>query len=82
MVLATGSNEGRAGAQWLARAYEYSLHGRSVKLARAADGWMPVLHLKLFHPVDDHYGFSPLEAALFAIDVHNASGRWNKALLG
>lgn len=62
-------------------AYEYSLHGRSVKLARATDGWMPVLHLKLFHPVDDHYGFSPLEAALFAIDVHNASGRWNKALL-
>lgn len=62
-------------------AYEYSVHGRSVTLARAADGWMPVLHLKLFHPVDDHYGFSPLEAAAFAIDVHNASGQWNKALL-
>jgi HK97 family phage portal protein len=42
---------------------------------------MPVLHLKLFNPVDDHYGFSPLEAAAFAIDVHNASGAWNKALL-
>lgn len=62
-------------------AYEYSVHGRSVRLGRAADGWMPVLHLKLFHPVDDHYGFSPLEAASFAIDVHNASGQWNKALL-
>ena len=62
-------------------AYEYSVHGRSVTLARAPDGWMPVLHLKLFHPVDDHYGFSPLEAASFAIDVHNASGQWNKALL-
>ncbi len=42
---------------------------------------MPVLHLKLFHPTDDHYGFSPLEAAAFAIDVHNSSGAWNKALL-
>ena len=62
-------------------AYEYALNGRTVRLSRAADGWMPVLHLKLFHPVDDHYGFSPLEAAMFAIDVHNASGRWNKALL-
>jgi HK97 family phage portal protein len=55
--------------------------GRSVRLAREADGWMPVLHLKLFHPADDHYGFPPMEAAAFAIDVHNASGAWNKALL-
>ena len=62
-------------------AYEYAVHGRTVTLGREADGWMPVLHLKLFHPVDDHYGFSPLEAASFSIDVHNASGQWNKALL-
>ena len=62
-------------------AYEYGLNGRSVTLTRAADGWMPVMHLKLFHPLDDHYGFSPLEAASFSIDVHNASGEWNKALL-
>ena len=39
------------------------------------------LHLKLFHPLDDHYGFAPLEAALMALDTHNAAGRWNKALL-
>jgi HK97 family phage portal protein len=38
-------------------------------------------HLTLFHPVDDHYGFAPLEAALMALDIHNAAGRWNKALL-
>ncbi len=62
-------------------AYEYSVGGRSVRIGREADGWMPVMHLKLFHPTDDHYGFSPLEAASFAIDVHNASGAWNKALL-
>lgn len=62
-------------------AYDYGLEGRSVRIGREADGWMPVMHLKLFHPTDDHYGFSPLEAAAFAIDVHNASGAWNKALL-
>ncbi len=62
-------------------AYEYSVDGRALRIGRAADGWSPVLHLKLFHPADDHYGFSPLEAAAFAIDVHNASGAWNKALL-
>lgn len=38
-------------------------------------------HLALFHPLDDHYGFAPLEAALIALDTHNAAGRWNKALL-
>lgn len=62
-------------------AYEYSVGGRSVRIGREADGWAPVMQLKLFHPTDDHYGFSPLEAAAFAIDVHNASGAWNKALL-
>ena len=39
------------------------------------------LHMTLFHPLDDHYGFPPLEAALTGLDIHNAAGRWNKALL-
>src|SRR5690606_14414407 len=69
---------GRAG--WPS-ADEYSVDGRSLRIGRQADGWMPVMHLKLFNPVDDHYGLSPLEAAAAAIDVHNASGAWNKALL-
>jgi HK97 family phage portal protein len=62
-------------------AYDYAVGGRSVRIGREADGWMPVLHLKLLHPADDHYGLAPLEAAAFAVDVHNASGAWNKALL-
>ena len=37
--------------------------------------------MKLFHPVNDHYGLSPIEAAAAAIDLHNAAARWNKALL-
>lgn len=40
-----------------------------------------ILHLKIFHPGDDHYGLAPLEAAAFSVDTHNAAGRWNKALL-
>jgi phage portal protein BeeE len=24
------------------------------------DGVPPILHLKLFHPADDHYGMSPM----------------------
>lgn len=69
------------GPQGWPQAYDYSVSGRTVRIGEDADGWMPVLHLKLFHPTDDHYGFSPLEAAAFAIDVHNASSAWNKALL-
>jgi HK97 family phage portal protein len=62
-------------------AWEYSVDGRSIRIGRDPGGWMPVMQLKLFHPTDDYYGLSPLEAAAFAIDVHNASGAWNKALL-
>jgi HK97 family phage portal protein len=57
-------------------AFAYQAGGRSVRLVQA-----DVLHLKLFHPVDDHYGLSPLEAAGQAIDLHNAMAGWNKALL-
>ena len=62
-------------------AYDYQAAGRTARIGRDGDGWLPVLHLKLFNPTHDHYGFSPLEAAAFAIDVHNASSAWNKALL-
>jgi HK97 family phage portal protein len=41
----------------------------------------PILHLTAFHPLDDHYGLAPLEAAAVAVDTHNAAARWNKALL-
>ena len=62
-------------------AYDYSVDGRSVVIRREPDGWSPVMQARLFHPTDDHYGYSPLEAASFAIDAHNAAGEWNKALL-
>jgi len=52
---------------------------RVVPLAGAAGGG--ALAMSLFHPLDDHRGFPPLEAALTALDTHNAAGRWNKALL-
>lgn len=69
---------GRAG--W-PEGYEYTVGGRATRLTRRADGWLPVMQLRLFHPTDDHYGLSPLEAAHAAIDVHNAASAWNKALL-
>jgi HK97 family phage portal protein len=57
-------------------AYEYSVGGQSVRLAREQ-----VLHVKMFNPGDDHYGLAPLEAAARSIDTHNAASAWNKAML-
>ena len=37
--------------------------------------------MRLFHPTNDHYGLSPLEAAGTAVDLHNSALSWNKALL-
>lgn len=42
---------------------------------------VPILHVKVFHPQDDHYGLSPLQAAATAIDVHNSAAAWSKSLL-
>ncbi len=69
------------GAQGWPDAYDYTVDTRTVRIGREADGFLPVLHSRLLNPVDDHYGYPPLQAAAFAIDIHNASGAWNKALL-
>ena len=63
-------------------AYEYAVGTQCVRFAiREDDALPPILHLTLFHPADDHYGLSPMEAAATALDIHNAAGAWNKALL-
>ncbi|OLP61847.1 phage portal protein [Xaviernesmea oryzae] len=66
------------GADGWPETYEYRL-GRQVRRYAAADGLF--LHLRLFHPLDDHLGFPPLAAAQTALDLSNAAARWNKALL-
>ncbi len=65
-----------ASANGWAEAFDYSVNGQSVRLAAET-----VLHLKLFNPLNDHYGMSPLEAAQRSIDTHNAAAGWNKAML-
>ena len=62
--------------------FEYAVgHDRRVIAGEVVPGVERVLHLRLFHPIDDHYGLSPIEAAATAVDIHNAASRWNKALL-
>ena len=61
--------------------YEYTACGRTVRFRQDEGAVAPILHLALFHPLDDQYGFAPLEAAQVSLDVHNAASAWNKALL-
>jgi HK97 family phage portal protein len=63
-------------------AYDYTIGTQNIRFAQThGDAMPPILHLTLFHPADDHYGLSPMEAAAIALDIHNAAGAWNKALL-
>ncbi|WP_309621269.1 phage portal protein [Novosphingobium sp.] len=40
-----------------------------------------LIHLKSFHPADDHYGAGCLAAANEAVATHNAAALWNRSLL-
>jgi HK97 family phage portal protein len=60
--------------------YDYAVGARTHRF-RVEGSASPVCHLRSFHPQDDHYGLSPLQAAAAAVDVHNAASRWSKALL-
>ncbi|WP_127111743.1 phage portal protein [Shimia sediminis] len=60
-------------------AYEYKVGAKKHRFDLNAGA--AVCHVKNFHPQDDHYGFSPMQAAAMAVDVHNAASRWSKGLL-
>jgi len=62
-------------------AYEYAVSGQTMRFDQEGPRVRPILHMALFHPLNDHYGLSPLEPAAVGLDLHNAAGIWNKALL-
>ncbi len=62
-------------------AWEHRVGSEVRRITREADGFMAVLHLRLFHPSNDYEGQSPLEAAARAVDIHNAGGAWAKSLI-
>lgn len=49
--------------------------------ARDENGRQRVIHIRLFNPLNDQYGQSPMAVAGDAIDLHNATVGWNKSLL-
>lgn len=62
--------------------WEYSVNGAPKKwTADPIADTSPLMHWKAFNPLDDVYGMSPLQAAAYSVDQHNAAGAWNKSLL-
>ncbi|MEP5154687.1 phage portal protein [Planktotalea sp.] len=61
-------------------AYEYAVGARKHRFD-VSGPVSSICHIKSFHPQDDHYGLSPMQAAATALDVHNSASRWSKALL-
>ncbi|MDR1333388.1 MAG: phage portal protein [Holosporales bacterium] len=62
--------------------YEYSIG----EMSRLFDvdqetGHSNLLHIKLFNPLDDWYGMSPVEVALSSINQHNAIAQQNTSFL-
>jgi HK97 family phage portal protein len=76
MVIKGGSNP-------IPDRYEYVLGGR-VQASYEVDertGFSEVKHVKLFNPLDDFYGLSPMSAAAIEVDQHNMAGKHNINLL-
>jgi len=71
-----------AGADGWPTAFAYKLADRTLTIPLDdEDGWPNLIHLKGFHPADDHYGAGCLAAAEQAVAIHNAASQWNRALL-
>lgn len=63
-------------------AYRYRVGSVESRLtAEDGAGRTQVVHIRGFHPLDDHYGLGCLSAAREAVAVHNAATRWNRSLL-
>ena len=62
--------------------YEYKPDSEAVTYrVDPLTGRSQVLHLKSFNPLNPWVGMSPMLAAAYAVDIHNAGQRWNKRLL-
>lgn len=60
--------------------YKISSHEKFFSIS-PIDGKSEILHIKNFHPTNDWYGLSQIEAGAYAIDQHNEASKWNQAML-
>jgi HK97 family phage portal protein len=71
-----------AGEDGWPAAYAYDVAGRRLTIPPLDQDAAPnLIHIRHFHPGDDHYGAGCLSAADEAIATHNAAATWNRQLL-
>ncbi len=71
-----------AGKNAIPAAYRYTVDEKAVDFpVDRISGRSRILHIKNFHPTNDWYGLSPIEAAAYSIDQHNQASQWNQALM-
>lgn len=63
------------------KGYQYKANETQTWPADEVSGQSNILHWKAFHPTDDYYGLSPMQAAMMNIDIYHASLEWNKGFL-
>lgn len=71
-----------AGSRGLPAGYTYTVgRDRTTFEVDPITGASDLRHLKTFHPLDDWYGMSPIQAAAVGINQFNEAGIWNQNLL-
>ena len=73
----------RTGKRAMPLAYDYLISGQVVDSYEVdqATGNSKIKHFKLFNPLDDYYGMSPIQASSVDIDQHNLANKHNVNLL-
>jgi HK97 family phage portal protein len=62
--------------------YEYTVGAtRKIFKVDSETGFSNILHIKLFNPLDDWYGMSPVESIMGSINQHNAIAQQNISFL-
>ena len=71
-----------AGGDGWPAAYAYKVGDNTLTIPVLDEDASPnLIHIRHFHPADDHYGAGCLAAADQAVAIHNAAAAWNRALL-
>ena len=73
----------RTGQRAMPQSYDYMIGGRIVESYEVdqATGNSKIKHIKMFNPLDDYYGMSPIQASSVDIDQHNLANKHNVNLL-
>ena len=71
-----------AGSDGWPSGYRYKIGEKVLTIPLLDEDASPnLIHIKYFHPADDHYGAGCLAAADGAVATHNAAAFWNRMLL-